>query len=102
MQLLYDNGIRDLKDLSTNWFVGFQANRTFTDKTWNLGVEIFKKKEWSLGSRWRYDNTKKTSLIDNKGLYSWKNWKINGFNTIDISNKLLLKSGLLFAHIHSE
>ena len=102
MHFLYDNGVRELKDVSTNWFAGIETNRNFTERVINLGLELFQKKDWAFGCRWRYNHAKKSHQIDNKGSWSWKNWRVNGFHTVDITNKLLVKSGVLIAKHHSE
>lgn len=65
-------------------------------------MELFNKKEWALGCRVRHNIGQNSFQVDNKALYSWKNWKVNGYNTLDITNKLLVKSGLLIARTHAK
>ena len=102
LNIQFDNGVRQFQEVSYNLFAGIATNRTFAERIFNAGLELFKKKEWALGCRVSHNLSQHSYQVDNKALYSWNNWKVNAYNTLDITNKLSVKSGLLIARTHAK
>ena len=92
-----DNGVRELKQMKNNFYFGGEFNRTLTQKLYFAGIQFFKDKESSVNVKVSHDHSKKINFFHYKLNFNWNGWKLNGFNTFDITNGVPTKFGILLS-----